>query len=71
MKFVLVNDRTARASTCANCSTSIDFGYLHELFSRHFYCDHACYLAKKSKPVPVVSRAGAGIDGLSIGDASV
>ena len=71
MKFVLVNDRAARASTCATCSTSIGFGYLHEVFSRQFYCDHACYLARKAKSVPVVSRAGAGIDGLPIGDAGV
>jgi hypothetical protein len=71
MRFVLVNDRAARASTCATCSTSIGFGYLHEVSSQQFYCDHACYLAKKAKSVSVVSRTGAGIDGLSIGGASV
>jgi hypothetical protein len=62
MKFVLVNDRAARVSTCANCSTSIGFGYLHEVSFQRFYCDYACYLGKKAKSVPIVSRAGAGID---------
>jgi hypothetical protein len=71
MKFVLVNDRAARASTCATCSASIGFGYLREVFSEQLYCDHDCYLAKKTKSVPIVSRAGAGIDGLPNGDASV
>ena len=80
MKFVLVNDRATRASTCANCSTSIGFagtsmliavGVALEVIYQQFYCDHACYLAKKAKSVPVVSREGAGIDGLPIGDASV
>jgi hypothetical protein len=69
MKFVLVSDRAARASKCANCFTSIGFGYLHEVSSQRFYCDYACYLAKKAKSVPIALRTGAGIDGLPIGGA--
>jgi hypothetical protein len=67
MKFVLVNDRAAWDATCANCSAPIGFGYLHDVWSLRFYCDHACYLAARARTVPIVSRAGAGIDGLPIG----
>jgi hypothetical protein len=67
MRFVLVNDRAARASTCAHCSRSIGLGYLREMQSKRLYCGHACYRGHRAKFVPSVSRFGSGIDGLPIG----
>ena len=62
MKFVLVNDRAARASTCVTCSRSIGFGYLREVSSQRLYCSHDCYLGKKVRSVPIGSHADADID---------
>jgi hypothetical protein len=66
MKFVLVNDRAARGSTCATCSGSIGFGYLREISSQRLYCDHACYCGRKARSVPIGSRADTGVDGLPV-----
>jgi hypothetical protein len=67
MKFVVVNDRAARAAKCAHCAKSIGVGYLHEIQSRRFYCDNQCYIADKARVAPIDSRAGSDIDQLVIG----
>jgi hypothetical protein len=67
MKFVLVNDRAPRApSTCAHCGTPLTMGYLRDLSSQLSYCDHRCYLGRKTTTTPMIFRAGAGVDGLPI-----
>jgi hypothetical protein len=44
MKFVLVNDRTPnKQSSCVLCSEPIGRGYLREVGTGLFYCDHDCY----------------------------
>jgi hypothetical protein len=44
MKFVLVNDRTpSRQSSCVLCREPIGTGYLREVGTSLFYCDHGCY----------------------------
>jgi hypothetical protein len=44
MKFVLVNDRTpSRQSSCVMCGGLIGTGYLREIGTGLFYCDHDCY----------------------------
>jgi hypothetical protein len=44
MKFVLVNDRTpSRQSSCVLCREPIGIGYLREVGTGLFYCDHDCY----------------------------
>ena len=46
MKFVLVNDRTpGRQSSCVLCREPIGTGYLREVGTSLFYCDHDCYAA--------------------------
>jgi hypothetical protein len=67
MKFVIVNDRAARAAQCAHCAKLISAGYLHEIQSRRFYCDHQCYTAHGTRLAPIGSRAASGIDQLPIG----
>lgn len=64
MRFVLVNDRTARTSSCAHCSNAIGLGYLRDMPSRRLYCDIACYSGKKVKSSRLAP--GAGIDGLPV-----
>ena len=66
MRFVLVNERTVRASNCTHCSTQIGLGYLREIPSCRLYCDYACYTGKKALSIRAVSRAGAGTDGLPV-----
>ena len=67
MKFVIVNDRAARAAKCARCAEPVEVGYLHEVPSRRFYCDHECYLAHEVRVVPIGLPTDSGIDGLPIG----
>jgi hypothetical protein len=67
MKFLIVNDRAARAAKCAHCAKPIGVGYLHEITSRRFYCDHECYVGHKARVAPIAWRADSGIDGLPIG----
>ena len=44
MKFALVNDRTpGKQSSCVLCGQPIETGYLREIGTRLFYCDHDCY----------------------------
>jgi hypothetical protein len=44
VKFILVNDRsTSKQSSCALCREPIGRGYLRELGTGLFYCDHDCY----------------------------
>lgn len=44
MKFVLVNDRTpSKQSSCVLCREPIGRGYLREVGTGLFYCDHDCY----------------------------
>jgi hypothetical protein len=44
MKFVLVNDRTpGKQSSCLTCGKPLGTGYLREIGTRLFYCDHDCY----------------------------
>ena len=44
MQFVLVKDRTLRASTlCACCHGQLGVGYLHKMSSHSFYCGYECY----------------------------
>jgi hypothetical protein len=44
MKFVLVNDRTTgKQPSCVLCGGSIGRGYLREIGTGLFYCDHDCY----------------------------
>jgi hypothetical protein len=44
MKFVWVNDGTLRKQpSCALCGGSIGRGYLREIGTGLFYCDHDCY----------------------------
>ena len=68
MNFILVNERTVRASSCTHCSTSIGSGYLREVPSRRLYCDYACYTGKNSRSAAGVLRPGPGIDGLPISE---
>jgi hypothetical protein len=68
MRFVLVNERTVRASTCTYCSTPIGLGYLREMPSRQVYCDYACYTGKK--PRSLASRPGSNVGGLPISEAA-
>jgi hypothetical protein len=64
MNFVLVNDRTPRASSvCAHCSTPIGLGYLRGVSTQLPYCDHECYVRYSEKAAPL---AGADIDNLRI-----
>jgi hypothetical protein len=43
MKFVLVNDRTpSKQSSCLLCREPIGRGYLREIGTGLFYCDHDC-----------------------------
>src|SRR5882757_7725243 len=64
MNFVLVNDRTPRASSvCAHCSTPIGLGYLRGILTQLRYCDHECYVRHSEETAPL---AGAGIDNLPI-----
>ena len=66
MRFVLVNERTVRASSCTHCSTPIGLGYLREMPSHQLFCDYACYTGKKPRHSPMTLRPGAGIDGMQI-----
>ena len=44
MKFVLVNNRTpSKQSSCVLCREPIGRGYLREVGTGLFYCDHDCY----------------------------
>ena len=44
MKFVLVNDRTpSKQCSCVLCREPIGSGYLREVGTGLFYCDHDCY----------------------------
>jgi hypothetical protein len=44
MKFVLVNDRTPnKQSSCVLCREPMRRGYLREVGTGLFYCDHDCY----------------------------
>jgi len=44
MKFVCVKDGTPRKQpSCALCGEPIGSGYLREIGTGLFYCDHACY----------------------------
>jgi hypothetical protein len=44
MKFVLVNDtKPGKQSSCVLCSEAIGTGYLREIGTGLFYCDHDCY----------------------------
>ena len=44
MKFALVNDRTpGKQSSCVLCGEPIGTGYLREIGTGVFYCDHDCY----------------------------
>jgi hypothetical protein len=44
MKFVLVNDRMpGKQSSCLMCGKPLGTGYLREIGTRLFYCDHDCY----------------------------
>jgi hypothetical protein len=44
MKFVLVNARTpCRRLSCVLCGETIGTGYLREIATGLFYCDHDCY----------------------------
>jgi|HubBroStandDraft_3_1064219.scaffolds.fasta_scaffold683353_2 hypothetical protein len=44
MKFVLVNARTpCKQSCCVLCGETIGAGYLREIGTGLFYCDHDCY----------------------------
>ena len=44
MKFVLVNDRTpSKQPSCVLCRQPIGRGYLREVGTGLFYCDHDCY----------------------------
>ena len=44
MKFVLVSDRTPnKQSFCVLCRGSIGRGYLREVSTGLFYCNHDCY----------------------------
>jgi hypothetical protein len=44
MKFVLVNDRTpGKQSSCVLCREPIGRGYLREVGTSLFYCNHDCY----------------------------
>ncbi len=65
MKFVLVNDRVARAANCAHCGKPMGAGYLHEIPSQRFYCDHECYIGRKATPMS--SFAASGIESLLLG----
>jgi hypothetical protein len=48
MKFVLVNGRTPRPlCICASCREPIAEGYVRELNTRLFYCDHKCYSGRR------------------------
>jgi hypothetical protein len=42
MKFVWVNDGTAPQATCVLCGEPIGRGYLREIGTGLFYCDHDC-----------------------------
>ena len=71
MKFVLVNARTpCRQLSCVLCGKTIGTGYLREIGTGLFYCDHDCYAdhcrsavlaianhARAWLAVPVPSRA--------------
>ena len=52
MKFVLVNDRALKDSTCALCCEAIRAEYLRDLETRLSYCDRNCYLGHLRMPVP-------------------
>jgi hypothetical protein len=67
MRFVIVNDRAARAAKCAHCAKSISLGYLHETSSHRFYCDHECYSGRKARVAQLVSRADSVFDRVPIG----
>jgi hypothetical protein len=44
MKFVCVNEGTPRKQpSCALCGEPIGSGYLREIGTGLFYCDHDCY----------------------------
>jgi hypothetical protein len=44
MKFVCVSDGTPRKQpSCAQCGGPIGRGYLREIGTGLFYCDHDCY----------------------------
>jgi hypothetical protein len=44
MKFILVNDRApCRKNSCVLCNEPIGAGYLREIGTGLFYCDHDCY----------------------------
>ena len=44
MKFVCVNDGTPRKQpSCTLCGEPIGSGYLREIGTELFYCDHDCY----------------------------
>jgi hypothetical protein len=44
MKFILVNHRTPLDSpTCAECSRSLQSGYLKAVSTQRQYCDYDCY----------------------------
>ena len=57
MKFVLVNGRTPRPqSVCALCCEPLREGYLRELKTRLFYCDHKCYAGHCKLLVPALQK---------------
>ena len=44
MKFIMVNNRTpSQQSSCVLCRKPIGRGYLREVGTGLFYCDHDCY----------------------------
>jgi hypothetical protein len=52
MKFALVNDRTpGKQSSCVLCGEPIETGYLREIGTRLFYCDHDCYADHRKSAV--------------------
>jgi hypothetical protein len=64
MNFVLVNDRTPRASSvCVHCSTPLGLGYLRGVSTQLQHGDHECYVRYNEEAAPL---AGAGIDNLPI-----
>jgi hypothetical protein len=44
MNFIMVNDRTpSKQSSCVLCGEPIGTGYLRDIGTGLFYCDHDCY----------------------------
>jgi hypothetical protein len=52
MKFALVNGRTpGKQCSCVLCGERIGTGYLREIGTGLFYCDHDCYADHRKSAV--------------------